>query len=387
VPVRFLSNNGVATAPNGRLVAHRRFGYAALPQPAGRVVHRRDDVAMKIVICDDHALFRAGLRLVLRELEGSPELLEASGAEETLRLVEAHPDLDLLLMDLEMPGMNGLEALDTLRARVPAIPVVIVSASERQADVRDALDRGAAGFIPKSSSAPVLLAALRLILSGGVYVPPLVLAATATEPPRPAAMDRRGDRVAGLTPRQLEVLELMAAGRTNREICDALGIAEGTVKAHVATVLETLGVANRTEAGAVLRGRGADTGRRAPPEPPSPAAATPSEGVFRQEGDFWTIEYGGAVCYLRDSKGLHYVAALLRQPGREWPASALVGDDPADGTDVERVRQNVARAVRTALERLGERNPALASHLQRTITIGATCCYASDPRTPVRWRL
>jgi DNA-binding NarL/FixJ family response regulator len=342
---------------------------------------------MKILVCDDHALFRAGLRLVLRDLDGSAELLEAAGAEETLRLVEAHPDLDLLLMDLEMPGMSGLDALDMLRARVPAIPVAIVSASERQADVRGALERGAAGFIPKSSSAPVLLAALRLILSGGIYVPPLVLAAMPTEQRLVPAADRRRARAARLTPRQLEVLELMAAGRTNREICDALGIAEGTVKAHVATVLGTLGVANRTEAGAVLRGLELETGRPAPPGSAPPAAGTPSEGVFRQEGDYWTIEYGGTVCYLRDSKGLHYLAALLSQPGREWPASDLTGDEGLDGAAAERARQNVARAVRTALERLGESSPALASHLQRAITIGATCRYASDPRLPIRWRL
>ena len=160
---------------------------------------------MKILICDDHALFRAGLRLVLRELEESTELLDASSAEETLRIADAEPDLDLVLLDLGMPGMDGLAALGVLRERFPTLPVVIVSASERHADVRAAIDRGAAGFIPKSSSAPVLLAALRLVLSGGVYLPPLVLAtsmaaATASSP----STDRRRERAAALTPRQLE---------------------------------------------------------------------------------------------------------------------------------------------------------------------------------------
>src|SRR5262249_18131514 len=154
---------------------------------------------MKILICDDHELFRAGLRLVLARLEESTELIDASSAEETFRVAEADPDLDLVLMDLAMPGIDGLSALGVLRELLPALRlllrvrlVVIVSAAERHADVGAAIDRGAWGFIPKSSSAPVLLAALRLVLSGGVYVPPLVLAASTPAPTgAPPATDRR----------------------------------------------------------------------------------------------------------------------------------------------------------------------------------------------------
>ncbi len=337
---------------------------------------------MKILVCDDHALFRAGLGLVLRELEDRTELLDASSADETFGLADAHPDLDLVLMDLNMPGMDGMAALDVLRARFPTLPVVIISGSEHEADVRAAIARGAAGFIPKSSSAPVLLAALRLILSGGVYIPPLVLAATT--PASPAPPDRRRERAAGLTPRQLEVLALMAAGRTNREICDTLGIAEGTVKAHVATILETLEVANRTEAGAVMRRLGLDTGGRPRPEP---APAEPSEAVLRREGDYWAIEYAGTVSYLRDSKGLHYLAALLRQPGAELRAGDLTGEHGDAPAAVDRAGQNVARAVRIVLDRLAESSPGLASHLQRAIRTGAVCAYVPDSRSPVRWHL
>ena len=340
---------------------------------------------MKILICDDHALFRAGLGLVLRDLEESTELLDAASAEETFRLADAQPDLDLVLLDLHMPGMDGLTALETLRARFPALPVVIISGSERQADVRAALELGAAGFIPKSSNAPVLLAALRLILSGGVYVPPLVLAATAPERAAPAPAHRRRERAAGLTPRQREVLQLMAAGRTNREICDALGIAAGTVKAHVATILEALDVSNRAEAGAAMRQLGLDTGRPPQPESPPPDGSGPSEAMFRREGDYWTIEYAGTVCYLRDSKGLHYLAALLRHPGTELSALELTGDGDVDAAAAERARQNVARAVRMVLDRLGETNPTLASHLQRAVRSGALCAYLPDPRSPIRW--
>jgi DNA-binding NarL/FixJ family response regulator len=284
---------------------------------------------MKILICDDHELFRAGLRLVLARLEESTELIDASSAEETFRVAEADPDLDLVLMDLGMPGMDGLSALGVLRDRFPALPVVIVSASERDADVRAAIDRGASGFIPKSSSAPVLLAALRLVLSGGVYLPPLVLAASAPAPGgAPPATDRRRERAAALTPRQLEVLDLMAKGRTNREICDRLGIAEGTVKAHVATILEALDVANRTEAAAVMR----ELGIGAAPEPGREVDTPAAESVFRREGEYWTIRHRGSKCHLRDSKGLRYLAFLLRNPGRECDALEVAAEGRVDTT-------------------------------------------------------
>ncbi|HKA28264.1 MAG TPA: response regulator transcription factor [Candidatus Binatia bacterium] len=282
---------------------------------------------MKILICDDHELFRAGLRLVLTRLEESTELIDASSAEETFRVAEADPDLDLVLMDLGMPGMDGLSALGVLRDRFPALPVVIVSASERDADVRAAIDRGASGFIPKSSSAPVLLAALRLVLSGGVYVPPLILATPAPAPSgAPPATDRRRERAAALTPRQLEVLDLMAKGRTNREICDRLGIAEGTVKAHVATILEALDVANRTEAAAVMR----DLGIGAAPESEREVDTPAAESVFRREGEYWTIRHRESECHLRDSKGLRYLAFLLRNPGRECDALEVVAEGRVD---------------------------------------------------------
>src|SRR5262245_11853652 len=284
---------------------------------------------MKILICEDHELFRAGLRLVLARLEESTELIDASSAEETFRVAEADPDLDLVLMDLGMPGMDGLSALGVLRDRFPALPVVIVSASERHADVRAAIDRGASGFIPKSSSAPVLLAALRLVLSGGVSVPPLVLAASTPAPTgAPPATDRRRERAAALTPRQLEVLDLMAKGRTNREICDRLGIAEGTVKTHVATLLEALDVANRTEAAAVMRDLGIGTA----PEPAREVDATAAESVFRREGEYWTIRHRGSECHLRDSKGLRYLAFLLRNPGRECDALEVAAEARGDTT-------------------------------------------------------
>ncbi len=209
---------------------------------------------MKILVCDDHALFRAGLLHVLGELAPEVALLEAGSGEEVLAAVREHPDLDLVLLDLDLGGVSGLDLLGELRGHDAALPVVMVSASDDPAAMRAAIDGGAAGFVPKSSRRGVLLGALRLVLGGGVYIPPEMLRAPApaAEPPdRPPRRRRR--RAGALTARQEEVLELLARGLTNREICGVLGIAEGTVKAHLAAIFETLDVTNRTEAAFALQ--------------------------------------------------------------------------------------------------------------------------------------
>lgn len=203
---------------------------------------------MKLLSCDDHDLFRAGLRQVLADLDGEPELLEAADAAEAFALLEEHPDVELLLLDLGLPGTPGLEALRTLRREHPTVPVVVISASERAADIRASLDAGASGFIPKSAKRPVLLSALELVFAGGVYVPPALLAATRDEP----GADLRRERAELLTPRQRSVVALLAKGLTNKEIADVLGIRAGTVKVHVAAILDTLDVSNRTEAVAAV---------------------------------------------------------------------------------------------------------------------------------------
>jgi DNA-binding NarL/FixJ family response regulator len=160
-------------------------------------------------------------------------------AELALARVAADDTLELVLLDLQLPGMGGFAALEALRRDHPSVPVVVLSASESPADVRAALERGASGFIPKSTRGSVLLSALRLVLAGGIYVPPLMMDAVAAVAPV---------RTTSLTGRQVEVLRLLARGLTNREIADVLHIAEGTVKTHVMHVYETLDVTNRTEA-------------------------------------------------------------------------------------------------------------------------------------------
>lgn len=188
---------------------------------------------MKILVCDDHALFREGLRLVLEEVDGDAEILEAAEGEEALSMVANDEEIDLLLLDLNMPGMDGWISLRRLRSRYPAIPVAIVSASEDPADVQRALDGGAAGFIPKSSKREELVDALRRILEGDIYVP---------QRTQPRAVEKRAGsaRVASLTESEREMLALLSQGKTSREIGDALGLPESEVASRVASVLGTL---------------------------------------------------------------------------------------------------------------------------------------------------
>lgn len=189
---------------------------------------------MKILVCDDHALFREGLRLVLEEVDPDAEILEASEGEEALSIVANDEDIDLLLLDLSMPGMDGWISLRQLRSRYPAIPVAIVSASEDPGDVQRALDGGAAGFIPKSSRGEALVGALRRILDGEIYAPPRTQ--QRAKPSRTAG----SDRVESLTESEREVLALLSQGKTSREIGDALGLPESEVASRVASVLGTL---------------------------------------------------------------------------------------------------------------------------------------------------
>jgi DNA-binding NarL/FixJ family response regulator len=209
---------------------------------------------MRILICDDHALFREGLELVLAQLEPGARLESVADAEGALALVAADPGFDLVLLDLALPGLPGLDALQTLRRDHPTVPVVVLSASESPTDARAALERGASGFIPKSSRGSVLLAAVRLVLGGGVYVPPLLLDA----PPAPAP--RESSAKHGLTGRQLEVLRLIARGLTNAQIAAALGISGATVKNHLERIYGALDASNRTEAALRMRELGLDEG-------------------------------------------------------------------------------------------------------------------------------
>jgi DNA-binding NarL/FixJ family response regulator len=202
---------------------------------------------MKILVVDDHHLIREGLRPLLETLaEGEPvEVLEAATLAKALETAAAHDDLDLALVDLRLPDVVGFESVSTLRARHPALPVVVMSGENERGIVRDALDHGALGFIPKSSSSRVILGALRLVLGGGTYIPREAIDDGAAMPTRVAGP--RGADI-GLTPRQSEVLALVLAGKSNKVIGREMALAEGTVKNHVAAVLKALNVTTRTQA-------------------------------------------------------------------------------------------------------------------------------------------
>jgi DNA-binding NarL/FixJ family response regulator len=215
---------------------------------------------MKILVCDDHALFREGVLLALRELDSGAKLLEAADGAEALSIAQANADLDLVLLDLRMPGVDGWTGLARLQQSFPTLPVVILSASEDPADARRAIDAGAAGFVPKSTRGPVLRAALQLVLSGGVYLPPHLLSSASAPAAPGTSAAQRNQRAQGLTERQIEVLRLMSRGLTNTEIGNVLGVALGTVKAHVTAIFEALDVSNRTEAALVMRELGLEDG-------------------------------------------------------------------------------------------------------------------------------
>lgn len=202
---------------------------------------------MKLIVIDDHPVVREGLAMVLRQLEGAPEVLEAADGEQGLALLALHADVRAALVDLRMAGLAGLPTLARLRALRPDLPVMVISASEDPADVRRAMAAGASGYVPKSAGRSTLLAAVRLVLAGERYVPPLLL-----EPgdAAPAAT------LTGLTPRQLEVLGLLCQGHANREIGMALGMHEKTVKAHVSAIFKVLGVVNRSQAVEAARAAG-----------------------------------------------------------------------------------------------------------------------------------
>jgi DNA-binding NarL/FixJ family response regulator len=218
---------------------------------------------VRLLIADDHELFRDGLRLVLSELDPDLEVLEASTFDEALARVEEPQGVDLILLDLVMPGMTWHEGLAALKQRVGTVPLVVLTAAEDRRLVTDAMRLGASGFIPKSSSGKVMIGALRLVLSGGVYLPPAMLEDKEVQTlrqalpigagalPEDGGPSAAGDAAAAsvpLTPRQREVLALMGQGQSNKEIARALTLSEGTVKLHVTAILKALKVHNRTGA-------------------------------------------------------------------------------------------------------------------------------------------
>jgi DNA-binding NarL/FixJ family response regulator len=222
---------------------------------------------MKVLLIDDHPLILSALQSVIEGLGNDTTVIGANSARAARDTLKADPDFDLVLLDLHLGDADGFDVLVELRAAYPALPVVVVSASDRSSDVIKAVDAGAMGFVPKRASHETLLEALHMVMSGGIYVPPMTMG---SEPPAPKP---EGDTVPsvlrvlgdtshdsgfqsgtmplseiGLTPRQTDVLALLLKGHPNKLIARELNLSVETVKDHVAAVLRSLGVSSRTQA-------------------------------------------------------------------------------------------------------------------------------------------
>lgn len=208
--------------------------------------------AMKILLIDDHVLIRQAMHGVLKKLKRDAVVLEATNSAEAMQRLAENPDAGLILLDLTLPDRDGFTVLAELRERYADAATVVLSAEQDPEKVRRALDLGARGYIPKSAKADVIINALRLVISGGVYIPPEILAGGLSSPPqaRYAAADSplASPQAAGLTERQIDVLALIMQGKNNKTICRTLDLAEPTVKNHVTAILRALKVSSRTEA-------------------------------------------------------------------------------------------------------------------------------------------
>lgn len=204
---------------------------------------------MTILLADDHALFRDGMHYVLRQLADEVEILDASSYSEMIKLADSGAPIKLALMDLNMPGSSGALSVRDFTLKYPEMPVVVVSGSEQREDMERVMDYGAMGFISKMTSSKIMVAALRMVLDGGIYLPPQLLQQSVDNMEQ-GATDKRSRRSNeyGLTARQVDVLKHLSLGLSNKETALKMGLAEGTVKIHVAAIFQVLHVSNRMDA-------------------------------------------------------------------------------------------------------------------------------------------
>jgi DNA-binding NarL/FixJ family response regulator len=208
----------------------------------------------KFVIADDHPLFRGALKQALSGIADVATILEAGDFEATKALVAANEDVDLVLLDLSMPGASGLSGLISLRGIHSAAPMVVVSAHDDAETIRRALELGASGFISKSASMEEIRAAVTTVLSGGITAPVGIELGVERDP----EISDLIKRLQSLTPQQARVLGMLAEGLLNKQIAYELGVSEATIKAHVSAVLQKLGVDSRTQAVILLSKIGSD---------------------------------------------------------------------------------------------------------------------------------
>ena len=203
-------------------------------------------IKYKIVIADDHALVRGGLELVVKMAVPSAEIFQANNFDETINVLQSNFAIDLVLLDLMMPGMWN-DSIKNITQQFPDVPIVIVSVKEDFESIHNSISLGASGFIPKTSAPEVTISAIQLVLSGGVYIPPHVLK------PQSKTVENNQhsnnfDSFNTLSKRQRQVLDLISLGRSNQAIADELNLTIPTIKMHVSAILKKLNVKNRTEA-------------------------------------------------------------------------------------------------------------------------------------------
>ena len=206
---------------------------------------------MVVLIADDHALFRYGISLALEDLYDDVTILQAATADEARRIAHEAPHIDLILLDLMMPGLNGVSDLKAYVESLPPVPVVVVSGSRQRSVIRSAIEAGARGYILKSSNGEILRHVLPLVLSGELYVPVQAVTPDEGEEAEGSPLEDANDfnpDFKSLTPRETQVLKLLTLGYSNKEIARSLGMLEGTVKVHVKSIMKKLGVNNRTQA-------------------------------------------------------------------------------------------------------------------------------------------
>ena len=203
-----------------------------------------DSSHLRLIIADDHPLFRGALREAVTGLFEEMDIAEAGTFNEVAELLERGSDVDLVLLDLTMPGVRGFSGLMYLRAQYPSVPVIVVSANDDPAAIRRCMEFGASGFIPKTLGVEAMRGAIARILDGGVWTPPDVDLTAGSDAETAALMAR----MATLTPQQVRVLMMLSEGLLNKQIAYQLGVSEATVKAHVSAILQKLGVESRTQA-------------------------------------------------------------------------------------------------------------------------------------------
>lgn len=205
---------------------------------------------MKILIADDHALFRDGLSLHLEKIAPHAVILQASNYSQAMKIIDSTPDINLVVIDLDMPDMKWEEGVKVLHEKSPNIRFVVISASENRHDIKKILEMGLSGYIPKSSDTKVLTSALNLIIEGGTYLPPSIISQVSSE----NNLSRREGKV--LTPRQSEVLRYVAQGLSNKQIAYNMSVSEATVKLHINALLRAVGATNRTQAVIIAQKKG-----------------------------------------------------------------------------------------------------------------------------------